>query len=74
MYLYDFCFQIFLISAFLKVNWWGYHKTHESGQTEIWTGHGCSKLTMSLVNEMLEFQKLLSFFQQKISVYLGKKL
>ena len=31
-------------------------------------GPGCSKLTTSLVNVAL--QKLLSFFQQKISVYL----
>ena len=59
------------------------------------TGPGCSKLAMSLVNETLKFQtlisqicqyflmkkceklavqKLLSFFQQKISLYLVIKL
>ena len=53
-------------------------------------GPGCSKLTTSLVNQTLKFQtlisqmcqyfllkkreKLLSFFQQKMSVYLVIKL
>ena len=51
------------------------------------SGPGCSKLTTSLVNDSLKFQtlisqicqyfllqKLLLFFQQKISVYLIIKL
>ena len=51
------------------------------GHTSGTPGSGCSKLTTSLVNVSLKFQKLisqicqcflsnLSFFQQKISVYL----
>ena len=38
---------------------------YRDGRLKIVSGCSCSKLTTSLVKETLNFQKLLTFFQQK---------